>query len=62
MLAATAVGLSTCWIGAFDPDAVAAVVGSPKPQVPVAILPIGYAAEAPERTSRRELSDILHAL
>lgn len=59
MLAATAVGLSTCWIGAFTPEAVAAVIGAPKGQTPVAILPIGYAAEAPERTSRRELADLI---
>lgn len=59
MLAATAAGLATCWVGAFNPEAVAAVLGAPKPHVPVAILPIGYAAEVPDRTTRRELSDIL---
>lgn len=62
MLAATAVGLSTCWIGAFNPEAVAKVIGAPKDQTPVAILPIGYAAENPERTSRRELSDLVHTV
>lgn len=62
MLAATAAGLATCWIGAFNPEAVAAVIGAPPGQTPVAILPIGYAAERPSRTSRRELSDLVHRL
>jgi nitroreductase len=59
MLAATAVGLSTCWIGAFNPEAVADVIGAPKSQTPVAILPIAYPAETPERTPRRELADLI---
>lgn len=62
MLAATAVGLSSCWIGAFNPQAVAAVIGAPEPQTPVAILPIGYAAETPERTSRRELAELVRTV
>jgi nitroreductase len=62
MLAATASGLSTCWIGAFNPDAVAKVVGAPAGQTPVAILPIGYAAERPARTPRRTIEDVVHRL
>jgi len=62
MLAAHALGLSTCWIGAFIPAKVAAAAGLPDGITPVAILPIGYPAEQPERTSRRELSDIVHSL
>ncbi|HYG97654.1 MAG TPA: nitroreductase family protein [Terriglobales bacterium] len=62
MLAATAVGLSTCWIGAFKPESVAEVIGAPNGQTPVAILPIGYAAETPERTSRRQLSDLIRTV
>lgn len=61
-LAVAALGLATCWIGAFIPAKVAATVGIPDGQIPVAILPIGYAAEIPERTSRRELKEFVHEI
>jgi nitroreductase len=60
MLAATALGLSSCWVGAFKAEAVSQVLGCSPGIVPVAILPIGYAAEEPERTTRRELEDLVH--
>ena len=60
MLAATALGLATVWIGAFDDDAVWRVIGSPAGQVPVAILPIGYPAEEPAPTARRPLEELIH--
>lgn len=59
-LAVTAVGLAAVWIGAFKPDAVLQVLGSPAGLVPVAILPIGYANETPERTTRRLLAELVH--
>jgi nitroreductase len=61
-LAVTAVGLGAVWIGAFDPKKIAAVMQLPEGQIPVAILPIGYADEAPERTTRRPLSEVVHEL
>mgnify|MGYP001134308469 CR=1 FL=1 len=59
MLAATALGLGTVWVGAFDDAAVQRVVGR-QDLLPVAILPIGYPAERPEPTPRRPLSDLVH--
>jgi nitroreductase len=59
-LAVTAVGLSSVWIGAFKAPAVLEVLGSPKGLVPVAILPIGYANETPDRTTRRPLEELVH--
>ncbi len=59
MLAATALGLSTVWVGAFEDDAVSKAIGAPDTHVPVAILPIGYAAETPELTLRRPLEDLV---
>jgi nitroreductase len=59
MLAATALGLGTVWVGAFDDAAVQKVLGT-REFVPVAILPIGYAAEEPEATPRRSLADLVH--
>ena len=60
MLAATALGLATVWVGAFDDDAVRRAIRVPAELVPVALLPVGFAAEEPEATPRRELSDLVH--
>jgi len=59
MLAATAVGLGTVWVGAFDDSAVQRVLGRCD-LLPVAILPLGYPAEEPEPTPRRSLDDFVH--
>ena len=61
-LAATAMGLATCWIGAFDDEAVARAIDLPPGRQPVAILPIGNPAETPPRTPRRTLTDMVHDL
>ncbi len=61
MLAATALGLGTVWVGAFDEGAVQKILGR-RDLVPVAILPIGYPAEQPGPSSRRSLSDLVHDL
>lgn len=60
MLAITDLGLAACWIGAFNPKAVLEVIGAPSSLTPVAILPFGFAAESPERTTRRSLADLVH--
>ncbi|MFQ6016251.1 MAG: nitroreductase family protein [Anaerolineae bacterium] len=61
-LAATALGLGSVWIGAFSDEAVSRVVGAPGDLIPVAILPIGYPAERPGRTSRRTIADLVHEI
>jgi len=60
MLAATALGLSTVWVGAFDDDWVREAAGLPADLLPVALLPIGYAAENPAPRPRRRLQEIVH--
>ncbi len=60
MLAATASGLASVWVGAFDNDAVRQAIDAPEEIVPVAILPIGYAAEKPTATPRRTLDTLVH--
>ena len=62
MLAATARGLASVWVGAFKEEAVHRVIQAPPEYRPVAILPIGYAAESPGATPRRSLSDLVHKL
>ncbi|MBI5384718.1 MAG: nitroreductase family protein [Verrucomicrobia bacterium] len=61
-LAATALGLATCWVGAFNEESVSRAAGLPAEHRPVAILPIGYAAEQPPRSSRRTIEDLVREL
>jgi nitroreductase len=58
-LAAAALGLASCWIGAFDDERVAKVLAAPDAMRPVAILPVGYPAEHPTRPPRRPLQDLV---
>lgn len=60
MLAATAQGLATVWIGSFEAAAVAGIIGAPLGVDPVAILPVGYGAEDPAAPPRRRLEDLVH--
>jgi nitroreductase len=60
MLAASALGLASVWVGAFNDDAVKSTIEAPEGVYPVAILPIGYAAEEPIPSSRRELGSLVH--
>jgi len=58
VLAATALGYGTCWIGAFDEDAVKSLLKIPAKMKVVAVLPIGIPDEKPAPRGRRELSEI----
>ena len=60
MLASTALGLSSVWVGAFDEHEVGSVIRAPQAHRPVAILPIGNAAEEPRLRPRRNLADMMH--
>lgn len=59
-LAATAQGLATCWVGAFDDEGVIRAARLPAGQRPVAMLPLGYPAEDPAPTPRRPLEQLVH--
>ncbi len=45
-LAATAEGLGTCWIGAFQEEAIKRLLGVPRDVRIIALLPVGYPATA----------------
>jgi nitroreductase len=49
LLAATALGLGACWIGAFDEEDVKNILRLPDFVRPIAIITIGYPAEEPEK-------------
>lgn len=61
-LAVTALGLGSVWVGAFDEAAVRQAIGVGHELRPVAFLPIGYAAETPERRTRRDLAELVHRI
>jgi len=59
LLAATALGLGTCWVSAFDEEAARQAIGAPQWLVPVAIVPVGYpAVPRPRETERRPLEEV----
>ncbi len=58
-LAATELGLASCWVGAFEERPVAKALAAPENQRPVVIMPIGYAAEAPAHPPRRSLESFV---
>lgn len=58
-LAAHAVGLGTCWIAAFKEDKVRDVLGIPEDVRVIALTPIGYPDETPERTTRKNLEELV---
>ncbi len=60
MLSATALGLSSVWVGAYDEDEARRIIDAPVKHRPVAILPIGYAAETPRLRPRRGVKALVH--
>ena len=58
LLAAVDRGLASCWVGAFDDDAVREAIGAQRPVTPVAVLPIGRSAESAAKPSRRPLEEV----
>ena len=60
LLTAYSLGLGACWIGAFNEDEAKKVMNAPEEIRPVAIIPVGYANEAPSQRDRRPLSRIMH--
>lgn len=59
MLAATELGLATCWVGAFDEPLISKNFNLPANIRPVAIIPLGYPDEAPTST-RKGLDEVCH--
>jgi nitroreductase len=59
ILGATALGLGTCWIAAFDPAVVREVLGLPDDVEPIAFTPLGYPADKPTDRWRKSLSALV---
>jgi nitroreductase len=59
ILAATNLGLGTCWIAAFDVEAARSVLRLPAEVEPVIFTPLGYPADAPGPKLRKPLADLV---
>ena len=66
MLAATEQGLGTCWLNFFIPQEVSRAYNLPDYEIPVLLMPLGYAAEdctpADRHQQRKELSELVSYL
>jgi len=59
ILAATALGLGTCWVAAFDPIAAREVLKLPDDVRPIAFTPLGYPDTRPGDKSRKSLDELV---
>jgi nitroreductase len=59
VLAAASLGLGTCWVADFDPQAAREILGLPDDVEPVVFTPLGYPAKDPVATSRRPLAELV---
>jgi nitroreductase len=60
LLFAYSMGLGTCWVGAFREEEARKALKIPSGIRPVAIIPVGHPAKAPQPRSRREINLIVH--
>ena len=59
MLAATELGLGTCWVCNFDAKMCAEILNLPKEWEPIAIIPIGYSDTAVVEKKRKPIDEIV---
>lgn len=60
LLAAHSLGLSSCWIGAFEEEMLQRAVGMPPNIRPQAVLPIGYPAETPKKPLHHNMENMIY--
>lgn len=60
ILAATAEGLATCWIGKFNEKKIKEILDIPNEFRIIGITPLGYAKKEYEPRARKPLEEILH--
>ncbi len=58
-LQAADLGLGTCWIGAFDPQAARDFLKLPADVEPIAFTPLGYPMDQPGKKIRKPLKDLI---
>ena len=60
ILAATELGLGTCWIAAFDAEAAREVLKIPEDMEPLLFTPLGYPADKAGVKTRRKMDELVH--
>ena len=59
-LQAADLGLGTCWIGDFDPQAAREYLKLPEHVDPIAFTPLGYPLDEPREKIRKSLEELIH--
>ena len=59
ILAATALGLGTCWIAGFNPAAAREILALPGGVEPIAFTTLGYPADQPGSKNRKSLDELV---
>ena len=59
ILAATEVGLGTCWVAAFNAQELRKFLGLPEEVIPVAMTPLGYPDIEPTPKERKPLDELV---
>jgi len=60
ILQATDLGLGTCWIGAFNPEAARKFLKLSTEMEPIAFTPLGYPADKPGVKRRKSIEDLVY--
>ena len=59
VLAATDLGLGTCWVGAFNPDSACKIVGIPVDAKPIVFVTVGYANDRARPKVRKPIDELV---
>jgi len=59
ILAATDLGLGTCWIGAFNPDAARDILGLPDEAKPIVFATVGYSDDGTRPKKRKSIDELV---
>lgn len=59
VLAATELGLGTCYVGAFERDKVAEILDLPEHLKPLLLIPVGFPAEEPKAKPRVAVTEVV---
>jgi nitroreductase len=60
LLTACALGLGTCWVGAFQEEEIRKIINAPPQMRPVAMIAVGYPNESPPARTRRPAAEVVY--
>ncbi len=60
VLAASDLGLGTCWVADFDPAVARGILGLPDDVEPLLFTPLGFPADEPRAKVRKPLAELVH--